>query len=186
MKQERLGCTKHWGDNQGWVCELGKATSGGNIQNTKEWEWKMMILLGQIDKYVLVSLPLYNPIDLDLGPRLKCSRAFICREFPRRVSTSHPRFSFGHSFLLGACEFKGNFQHFVRITSLLRVEGNQLRKDRAEDTDGPSPLQTLIADFLQHKCIINQPCLPSTVPGCATHLPTCSSWAEGGSEVPWN
>lgn len=37
-----------------------------------------------------------------------------------------------------------------------------LGKDRIEDTDDPSPLQTLIADLLWHKCIINQPCLPST------------------------
>lgn len=59
---------------------------------------KMMILLGQTDKCVLVSLLFCNPVDLDLGVRLKCSRACIFREFPRRVSTSHPRFSFGHSF----------------------------------------------------------------------------------------
>lgn len=41
-----------------------------------------MILLGQIDKCVLVSLPLCNLADLDLGFRLKFSRACICREFP--------------------------------------------------------------------------------------------------------
>lgn len=58
----------------------------------------MMILLGQIDKCVLVSLPLCNLADLDLGFRLKFSRACICREFPRKASTSHPRFNFGHRF----------------------------------------------------------------------------------------
>lgn len=61
-----------------------------------------MVLLGHTDKYVLLSLPFCNPVDLDLGVKLKCSRACICREFPSRVSTSHPRLSFGHSFLLSA------------------------------------------------------------------------------------
>lgn len=110
---------------------------------------KRMILLGQTDKYVLLPLLFCSPVDLDLGVRLKCSRACICREFLRRVSTFHPRFSFGHSFLLSAHEFKDNFQHFVRITILLGAQGNQLcwEKTRVEDTDGPSPLQTLICRF---------------------------------------
>lgn len=84
-----------------------------------------MILLGQADRYVLLSLPFCNPVGLDLGVKLKCSRACICRQFPSRVSTSHPRFSFGHSLLLSARELKDKFQHFVRITTLLGAQDNQ-------------------------------------------------------------
>lgn len=83
-----------------------------------------MILLGQVCFTLLAFLQSCN-VDLDLGVKLKCSRACICREFPSRVSTSHPRFSFGHSFLLSARELKDNFQHFVRITTLLGAQDNQ-------------------------------------------------------------
>lgn len=128
----------------------------------------------------------YSPCfsaDLDLGVRLKCSRACICREFPRRVCTSHPRFSFGHSFLLSAQEFKDNFQHFVRITTLLGAQGNQLCWEKTElrTLMVPDPLQTLIADFLWHKCIINQPRLPSTG-AWLCHPPVHTQLL--GSEVP--
>lgn len=58
----------------------------------------MIMLLGRLTSIFLPSLPLCNPVGLeqeDLVVRLKCSRACIRREFPRGVSTSHPRFSFG-------------------------------------------------------------------------------------------
>lgn len=87
-----------------------------------------IMLLGQTDKYFLVSLPFCNPVGLeqeDLEVRLKCSRACICREFPRGPSTSHPRFSFGAWFLLSTHKFKDNFQSFVRITTLPGIHSNQ-------------------------------------------------------------
>lgn len=44
----------------------------------------MMILLGQTDKYFLVSLPLCNPVDLHLGPRLSAPGLVFVGNFPTK------------------------------------------------------------------------------------------------------